>query len=286
MSAGLDRKPLKDRIVLYEARTGHVIRRWSDSGKPANWEEALCFSADGRLLASSDGSLVHVWEAATGQELRALRGHRGDVHALAFSGNGRRLASASDDRTCLIWDLPAAVGAGESSPAGAREAAAWWADLADADAGRAYAAVWRLAAVPATAVPLLARHVRPATTADVDAVRRSVADLDAASFAVRRKAVAHLRNLGLAAAPVLRQASQRDLPLEVRRRVEQLLEDLRNRPVSGEWLRTLRALAVLEHAHTPEAHRVLRALAGGAPGAWLTDQAEAVCARLPPGAAP
>jgi hypothetical protein len=41
-----------------------------------------------------------------------------------------------------------------------------------------------------------------------------------------------------------------------------------------------RAVAVLEHVRTPEAQDVLRALAGGAPGAWLTLEAEAALVRL------
>jgi hypothetical protein len=67
--------------------------------------------------------------------------------------------------------------------------------------------------------------------------------------------------------------------LETRRHVEELVESLSG-PISGESLRTLRALAVLEHAGTPEARRLLEALAGGASGAWLTQEAKASVERL------
>ena len=46
-----------------------------------------------------------VWEAATGQALLTLSGHTGKIVRLAFSSDGLRLATASDDGTARIWDL-------------------------------------------------------------------------------------------------------------------------------------------------------------------------------------
>src|SRR5439155_27014860 len=117
------RDPVANRIALCDALTGRIIRRWSDSGHPANGYEELAFSAGGRLLASSDGQVVHLWEVATGKEIRTFRGHRGEIRSLAFSANGRRLASASTDSTVLIWDLRVAPSAGDPT------VAAYWQDL-------------------------------------------------------------------------------------------------------------------------------------------------------------
>src|SRR5208282_5042194 len=47
---------------------------------------------------------VKIWDAATGECLQTLEGHRGSVRSVVFSHNSRQLASASDDLTVKIWD--------------------------------------------------------------------------------------------------------------------------------------------------------------------------------------
>jgi WD40 repeat protein len=66
---------------------------------------AVAFSRDGKRLASaSTDKTVRLWDADTGQEVRALKGHTSEVIAVAFSPDGRRLASASADGTARVWD--------------------------------------------------------------------------------------------------------------------------------------------------------------------------------------
>jgi RNA polymerase sigma factor (sigma-70 family) len=263
-----------DRIVLCETRTGRVLRRWSDSGQTSRRGERLAFSRDGRLLATTDGEHVHLWEVATGAKVRTLDGHRGECGALTFSADGRRLASAAADSTVLVWDVTLRP----AEPV-ATDVAAWWTDLAGNDAERAQVAVWRLAEVPAS-VPFLRQRLKPVSQDEVQAIHQAIRDLDSETFAVRDQAHRRLQAWGPAAEPALRQALAKNNSLEVRRRIEQLLDQLTGRPLTGEPLRTLRALAVLEHAGTPEARRLLQILADGAPGGWLTQEAGAAYTRL------
>jgi WD40 repeat protein len=67
--------------------------------------ESIAFSADGRLLASSDGNgTIKVLDLEAGN-VQTLPGHVGTVFRVAFAPRGQTLASAGADRTARIWNL-------------------------------------------------------------------------------------------------------------------------------------------------------------------------------------
>ena len=58
---------------------------------------------------ASDSRQIHtirlkIWDPASGQCLRTLKGHGNSVHLVAFSLDSKRLASGSSDDTLKIWD--------------------------------------------------------------------------------------------------------------------------------------------------------------------------------------
>src|SRR2546421_7847848 len=79
---------------------------------------ALAWSPEGLRLASGGvGTAVHVWDAATGQDIITYTGHSGllaDVWAFAWSPDGKRIASAcsaaSLDKTVHVWNAKTGSG--------------------------------------------------------------------------------------------------------------------------------------------------------------------------------
>ncbi len=53
---------------------------------------------------------------AARKELGRVKAHRGEISALAFSPDGQRLLSASEDATALVWDVAALKGRGKTDP--------------------------------------------------------------------------------------------------------------------------------------------------------------------------
>jgi hypothetical protein len=268
---------------VWDAPTGRYL-----SGLP--WDLFFgsdpTISPDGRWLADATDSSILVRELASvlGQDGRVRRPTPGGRHvfkapsarSLAFSPDGKRLASAHTDGTIYVWDVPPAVAA----PWAPADADRLWADLGVADAAPAWKALWHLLDHPAEATEWVGGRLKPvpahADTAD------QIARLDDGRYAVRERAAAVLAARGEAIEGDLRAAIRDPRSEEQHRRLEGLLGKFDPAaPPDGETLRALRAVWLLERLGTPEAKKLLERLAGGAAGSRVTREAKAALERMP-----
>jgi RNA polymerase sigma factor (sigma-70 family) len=275
--------PDKPFIRLWDVATGKELCR--HNGNPGG-NGIIAFSPDGKLVASGEDGWsshtakaaadIHLWEAATGRLIRRFEGHHSGVRSLAFSPDGLKLASGSGDSTILIWDITGRPRKEALTPS---ELDTCWNALADADPAKAYDAVWALVAAPEQALPFLRKHLPPVPHPDAKIIAGLLADLDTSDFKAREKATEALKKLGDAAVPALRRTLMGQTSLEMRRRVQELLD--RTREWNAERLREHRAMQALEHIGTRQAREVLEEIAAGAAGARRTEEAKAALRRAP-----
>jgi hypothetical protein len=188
--------------------------------------------------------------------------------------------SASADSTVLVWDLSDLADNGlprRPAELTAEELDGLWENLTGADAAAAHRAIDRLAAAPVSSTAFLGKRIEPVS---VDGIDQWIRELDDHRFERRQRATQKLTHCDFAAEPALRQALGKGPPLEVRRRVDRLLENLEGAVTAPEGLGALRGIAVLERVNTTEARDFLARLAKGAPSARLTREAKSALERL------
>lgn len=266
-------------LVLWETASGQQRARF-----PGHYT-ACALTPDGRFLAGADAGdehIIRVFDLVTRKEVLQLEEHEAAVNALAFAPDGCTLASGGGDFTVYLWDM-AVLSKKRPLPArtlAVKDLDALWEELAAEDGNKTFQARNALVQGRDAAVPFLQERLKGALLLDAERLARYLADLESGQFAVRQKASEELEKLGNLAEPALTQILENKPPLEVRRRVERLLEKIERRGFAPVQLRTLRGIEVLELADTPESRQALASLARQKPQTLLTQEAQAASQRL------
>ncbi len=215
------------------------------------------------------------------KDFRQITGHVGSITSLTFSPDGKFLATGGSDSVVYIWPVkdflkPAKI-ADEDE-----DAASYWPQMADSDAGKAYRAIAQLERRPKEAVSLLRERVKATARIDEKAMMQHLRELSSSNFTLRQNAYDALAKAGEQATHLLQNALQAPADLEMKRRLEALLERLDHPLADVNQLRFYRCLTLLERIGTSEARQLLNELTQGAPAAWLTVEARYSLKRVPP----
>jgi hypothetical protein len=270
-----------DALAVWELASGRVLARLAGGDRIAQVE----FGPDGRSVAVVDGRGVRVLDLLTGKpvaefaapDITCETNARGaGPQTVAFSADGRRLATGHRDGSMTIWAVPAPPAA---------DAADVWAGLASESPTTGRAAVDRATRDPVAVKDVLTRFRPPAEVSDPK-VAALIADLDSDSFPVRESATRTLRELGGTAGPALRRALAGVASAEARRRLEGIVAAIpaavERLPLTGDTLRGVRAIEALERVRTAEAREALRAWADQGRDPRLAAEAQAAVARWGP----
>lgn len=91
-------------IKLWDVSTGTELRNIAGHHDV----ETFAFSPDSRVIASGGGILdktIKLWDVDTGAKLLDFPTNAGGVDSIAFSPDGKVLASCSPDETIMLWDV-------------------------------------------------------------------------------------------------------------------------------------------------------------------------------------
>ncbi len=90
---------VEDAVVVWSVAQGFAVCRLE---VPA--VQSVAFSPDGQRLVVGRKDIVEVWDLFRREAGQPLRGHTGSVYCVAWSPDGRWLASGGRDRTVKVWE--------------------------------------------------------------------------------------------------------------------------------------------------------------------------------------
>lgn len=97
-------------LRVWDPVSGRLIDEWKDIAKGA---EQIVINSAGHLLAIACSDItgagrpgcIRLVDAQTGKVRKELRGHQAMVTSVAFSADGKKVVSGSQDMTAAVWNI-------------------------------------------------------------------------------------------------------------------------------------------------------------------------------------
>ncbi len=256
-------------LILWELNRGVPLHK-----QPISPGRSVTFTPDGKTLlrlgspstlAGQPPSTQIEWIEAATAEVYRMWEVPNRVSAMALSPDGRLLAGAlANSRQVLLWEVSPPASQHPRDDADLRRAVA---QLASGDAQTGRKAMATLIAAGENGLEVLAPHLEPiADPGQAEReIQRLIKDLDSDDFSTRQGASEALRALGPRTVPALEAELKRELSLDATRRIQRLLKQLENKTerYTGESLRRIRGIEVLEGIGSAQAQELLKQLANG-----------------------
>jgi WD40 repeat protein len=246
--------------------------------------KAVLTAPSGRVLAITDRDAnegrtteLKFLDTATGRIRNRKSLPFSSVGSMAFSPDGRYLATGNSDTTVLIWDTWNVKGEfavpDQVTEEMVREQ---WEHLGFEYVDNVDWMIQVMCKRPELTVSLLSKKLAPVEPVNPDRLKKLMNELESERFVTRQRATSELTKLGEPVIDDLHRRRQSTDSEDLRLRIESILSEIDQPLLSGERLRIRRGMEILERIKTPEAKELLLKLSKGDPAAMMTREAKAV----------
>jgi hypothetical protein len=265
-------------IRIWDASSGELLCELPSKGVTMG---TFAWTPDGTAIVRVGQPPLTAVDVATGKPVREFR-VRAWLGLLQEATPDGKYSVFLSNQAVYLFPMPAPKKpAPPKAELTAAELDALWADASSENKIRQAQIRRALTAAPGSAVPYLAKRVPVATAADVDRVRKLIAELDADAPDARKSAQDRLAAVAQRFEDVLRAELPTAPAGEIKNRLTFLLGDLAAKPLPDDLKADLRAIELLKMLNTPAATKHLTALAAGVPQARVTKDAKKALERAP-----